>query len=470
MRQKPEKRAGFVKSVCGGDLHLLSEVESLLASFDSTETFLEMPAIAEIADEVLAENRQFSNGQVLGHYEIVGQIGAGGMGEVYLAQDGKLNRRVALKVMHRNLSSDNQANRRLLREAQAVALLDHPNICHIHEISETAECSFIVMQYVEGETLADILAKERLSVETALDLAIQIAEALAEAHAHNIIHRDIKPANIIVNEKRQAKVLDFGLAKFVEAENREDTVKRLNSSGAVMGTVPYMSPEQLCGKRLDTGTDIFSFGAMFYEMMTGQQAFARENNAEMISAILNDEPPLKKISEKLQPILKKSLMKNKTARYQTAQDLAKDLREVQKSGEFLPEDGDDFDEQKPTKNATTSPITQYNSNEQADSGSNKRRFYFWNSSDPSFGTVPLTEKIGSKNVAVKSSRINRPAVFLAAFTIFMVGATAVLFFRQSYKTDDLRQFDDLRPVRLVSWKAAAGAVIFRITAFRIMGN
>ena len=129
---------------------------------------------------------------------------------------------------------------------------------------------------------------------------------------------------------------------------------------------------------------------------------------------------------------------------------------MQKSGDFLPAAGDDFDEQKQTKNVTTSPIAQKNSNEQASSGSNKRRFYFWNSSDPGFGTVPLTEKIGSKNVEVKSSRINRPAVFLAAFTIFMVGATAVLFFRQSYKTDDSRQFDDLRPVRLVSWKIAPG--------------
>ena len=279
LRQKSERREGFVNQACGGDEILLAEVESLLASFDSAEDFLETPAIAEVADQLLTESRQFSNGQLLGRYEIIGQIGAGGMGEVYLARDKQLNRRVALKVLHQNLSADNQANRRLLREAQAAALFDHPNICAIYEISETDDCSFIVMQYVEGETLADILAKERLSVETSLDLAIQIVDALAEAHANHIIHRDIKPANIIVNKKGQAKVLDFGLAKFVEAETGEETVKSLNTSGAVMGTVPYMSPEQLRGHLLDARTDIFSFGAVFYEMVGGRQAFARDNNA-----------------------------------------------------------------------------------------------------------------------------------------------------------------------------------------------
>ncbi|MGI9055678.1 MAG: protein kinase domain-containing protein [Pyrinomonadaceae bacterium] len=457
LRQKPEERGEFVKSVCGGDEILLSEIESLLASFDSTETFLETPAIAKVADEVLSENRQFSNGQILDHYEIIRQIGAGGMGEVYLAQDAKLHRRVALKVLLRNLSSDNQAKRRLLREARAAALLDHPNICHIHEISETADCSFIVMQYVEGKTLAELLAEESSGIEKSLELAIQIADALSEAHAHNIIHRDIKPANIIINEKGQAKVLDFGLAKFVEAESRENTVKRLHSSGAVMGTVPYMSPEQLCGKPLDTGTDIFSFGALFYEMLTGRQAFARETNAEIISAILNDEPPLTKIPKKLRPILQKSLMKNKAERYQTAQDLTRDLRDVQKSKGLLTENADESDDPRRTENVSTSKIEPIDSNGQPPSGSNKRRFYFWNSSEPDIATVPLTEKIGSKkNVEIKSSGLNPSVILLSALTIFFIGGAAVLFFWKFNQTDDSRSFDALRPVKLVSWKATAG--------------
>jgi len=259
LRQKPEERRKFVHQACGKDKTLLAEVESLLSSHDSAESFMETPAVAKVAGVIKAETKQLKTGKCFGHYEIIRQIGAGGMGEVYLAADTKLNRKVALKVLHQNLSSDNQANRRLLREAQAAATLDHPHICAIYEISETGDGSFIVMQYVEGETLADILA-ERPDIEKSLDLAIQISDALAEAHAHNIIHRDVKPANIIVNEKGQAKVLDFGLAKFVEAESNKETAQRLNSSGAVMGTVPYMSPEQLRGKRLDARTDIFSFG------------------------------------------------------------------------------------------------------------------------------------------------------------------------------------------------------------------
>lgn len=457
LRQKPEERAHFVKSVCRGDETLLSEIESLLASFDSAETFLETPAISKIADEFLSENSQFSNGQILGHYEIIERIGAGGMGEVYLARDMKLYRRVALKVLHRDLTTDEQSNRRLLREAQAAALLDHPNICHIHEIAEAGDCGFIVMQYVEGKTLAELMAEESLSVENALELAIQIADALVEAHAHNIIHRDIKPANIIVNEKRQAKVLDFGLAKFVEAENRENTVKRLNSSGAVMGTVPYMSPEQLCGKRLDARSDIFSFGALFYEMLTGRPAFARENNAEVISAILNDQPPLQSIPKSLQLILQKSLLKNKAERFQTAQDLARELRGAKKSIDLLPENDSESESDRQAETVSTSKIEQIDSTKQARSGSNKRQFYFWNSSNPNIGTVPPTEKISTRKTAKsKPVRFNHPFVLLSALTIFSIGGAAVLFFWNFNKTEDPRQFDALRPVRLVSWKAAAG--------------
>jgi len=174
---------------------------------------METPAVAGIAGVIEAETKILEKGKCFGHYEILRQLGAGGMGEVYLARDVKLNRRVALKVLPENLSAETEANQRLVREAQAAATLDHPHICQIYEIAEAEDCSFIVMQYIEGETLAEKLGKEKLSVQRSLDLAIQIADALAEAHAHHVIHRDIKPANVIVNEKGQAKVLDFGLAK-----------------------------------------------------------------------------------------------------------------------------------------------------------------------------------------------------------------------------------------------------------------
>ncbi|MGI8638365.1 MAG: protein kinase domain-containing protein [Pyrinomonadaceae bacterium] len=455
LRQKSERREGFVNRACGGDEVLLAEVESLLASFDSAEDFLETPAIAKVADQLLTESRQFSNGQLLGHYEIVGQIGAGGMGEVYLARDKQLNRRVALKVLHRNLSADNQANRRLLREAQAAALFDHPNICAIYEISETDDCSFIVMQYVEGETLADILAKERLSVETSLDLAIQIVDALAEAHANHIIHRDIKPANIVVNKKGQAKVLDFGLAKFVEAETGEETVKSLNTSGAVMGTVPYMSPEQLRGKQLDARSDIFSFGAVFYEMVGGRQAFARDNNAETISAILNDQPDWTKIPARLRLILQKSLMKNKDGRYPSARDLARDLQDLRKSGEILSETDGGFDERRQPETVSTSPFEQIVSDGQA--RPKTRRFYFWQSSNENARAAPETGEIGNKQTAgSKIAWLNRSFI-LSALTIFLVTGAAVWLVWQFNKNNDSGNFDALRPLRLISWKSGAGS-------------
>jgi len=332
LRRTADERERFVAENCGGDDDLRREVQSLLSSFDDASSFMQKPAVGEVAEVVVGLNQPRAAGRRFGHYEIVRQIGAGGMGEVYLARDVKLNRRVALKVLPENLSAETEANQRLVREAQAAATLDHPHICQIYEIAEAEDCSFIVMQYIEGETLAEKLGKEKLSVQTSLDLAIQITDALAEAHAHHVIHRDIKPANVIVNEKGQAKVLDFGLAKFIKIENEEETAKMLSKSGAIMGTVPYMSPEQVRGNKLDARTDIFSFGAMFYEMLRGRQPFARENNAETISAILNDEPSWTEIPPKLQLIVKKSLTKNRDGRYQTAGDLVRDLRELQHSG------------------------------------------------------------------------------------------------------------------------------------------
>jgi serine/threonine protein kinase len=329
LRQTPKERPQFLDRVCSDDKNLRGEVESLLASFDSAESFMESPAVGDYAtDKVLTESRKFAQGQILGHYEIIRQIGTGGMGDVYLANDLELQRHVAIKILHENLSWKSQAKQRLLREARAVAKLDHPNICAIYEISEAEDCSFIVMQFVSGETLADILTKQRLSVEKSLDLAIQIADALEEAHLHHIIHRDIKPSNIIVNNKGQLKVLDFGLAKIIEAETDEKATNKLSSSGAIMGTVPYMSPEQLRGKTLDVRTDIFSFGVLLYEMLSGISPFQHDSNAESISSILNDEPDLNLIPPELRPIIRKSLMKKKNERYQTAKNLLFDLKNL----------------------------------------------------------------------------------------------------------------------------------------------
>ena len=462
LRHIPEERPVFLEQICGGDKILRGKVESLLSSYDEAESFLESPAVGEVAEALVAENSQLASGRNLGHYEIIRQIGAGGMGKVYLATDTKLNRPVALKVLHQNLSSDNRANRRLLREAQAAALLDHPHICQIFEISESDDGSFIVMQYVEGETLADVLVK-RPGVEKSLDLAIQIADALAEAHAHNIIHRDIKPANIIVNEKWQAKVLDFGLAKFVEAESRGDTAKRLNSSGGVMGTVPYMSPEQLRGKRLDARTDIFSFGAMFYEMLCGRQAFAGESHAETISAILNDQPNLTKIPERLQPIVRKSLMKNCADRYQTATDLTRDLRGVRQSSKFLPETNGKSTNPGQAKKVSGWSFKRTFSRETERFSPKSRRFYFWKSSTP--GIAPETDSVSNKRTTQSQTvRRNYSAVF-SVLTFFLLIGAAVWFGWQFKKVDRSSSFDTLRPVRLISWKVGAAGSVY--TDYRV---
>jgi eukaryotic-like serine/threonine-protein kinase len=334
LRHRPEERSKFLDEICADDETVRREVESLLSSFDHAESFMEKPIIGEMAEATTIKKTVFDKGQCLGHYEIIEQIGAGGMGEVYLAQDMRLNRRVALKVLPAASLSNQEANQRLWREARAAAMLDHPHICSIHEISEADGCNFIVMQYVVGETLAEKLKREKMNLCEVLNIAIQVTDPLEEAHAHGIIHRDIKPANIIVNDKGQAKVLDFGLAKFsaenLIAKSKVTTAKPLSKSGAIMGTVPLMSPEQVRGKRLDARTDIFSFGATLYEMSCGRSPFAGDTDAETISAILRDEPSWAEIPDPLQPIVQKSLMKKADERYQTAQDLLADLRQLQK--------------------------------------------------------------------------------------------------------------------------------------------
>ena len=224
LEHKVEERTAFLERACDDDDGLRREVESLLASFEESDSIIQTPVAEAVADLFSTDQSESLVGKRLGHYEVVSLLGAGGMGQVYLAQDTRLNRRVALKVLSPVSSADHEANQRLWREARAAATLDHPHICAIHEIAETDCCSFIVMQYVEGETLARRLKRQRMGLPETLKIAIQVAGALQEAHEAHVIHRDIKPANIMVNDKGQAKVLDFGLAKFA-AENLEATTK-----------------------------------------------------------------------------------------------------------------------------------------------------------------------------------------------------------------------------------------------------
>jgi tetratricopeptide (TPR) repeat protein len=280
-------------------------------------------------------------GRRLGHYEIVSRLGAGGMGEVYLAHDTRLDRQVAVKVMPVRLTSDPESTRRFLREARTAAALDHPNICAIHEVSEDAGRSFIVMQYVEGETLGAKLARERPSWSESLTLAQQIAEALAEAHARRIVHRDIKPANVMITPRGQAKVLDFGLAKSVPAgapvSPEVATASLLSTPGLVVGTAPYMSPEQVRGDRVDARTDIWSFGVVVYEMLSGKRPFDASTSIETFSAILARDPlPLAGEGmglPELERLVGKCLEKDPEHRYQTMPELQGDLERARRAVE-----------------------------------------------------------------------------------------------------------------------------------------
>ena len=268
----------------------------------------------------------------IGTYRVIRRLGAGGMGEVFLAVDERLHRQVAVKRALPSALPHPQADRRLLTEARAAAQLDHPHICAIFEVGEDAGVPFIVMPVVEGETLDTRLRSGPLPVADAVDIAAQIADALVAAHARGILHRDIKPANLILNTRGQVRVMDFGLARLHEpGEAEADTISRLTASGSAIGTAPYMSPEQARGERVDARTDLFSLGVVLYEMLAGRRPFRGGSFAETVASTLNDEPASlvrqrPDIPDELARIVAKALRKSRDERYQSATDLLVDLR------------------------------------------------------------------------------------------------------------------------------------------------
>ncbi|MCI0413805.1 tetratricopeptide repeat-containing serine/threonine-protein kinase [bacterium] len=281
--------------------------------------------------------------QTISHYKILSKLGAGGMGEVYLAEDTKLGRKVGIKFLAQELVEDEVARKRLIREAQAAATLDHPNICGVYEVGEEDGLTFIVMQYVEGQTLAERMQSKHPETREILELGLQIAEALSEAHGKGIMHRDVKPQNVLVNSRGQVKVMDFGLAKSTAPESnvdsQMDTRTTLTQTGSVVGTLLYMSPEQLRGEKLDTRSDTFSFGTLLYVMVSGHHPFAGTNQADTISAILTRDPPLLSryapdLPLELQRIISKAMSKDREKRYQSMKDLSLDLRTLRDRLEF----------------------------------------------------------------------------------------------------------------------------------------
>jgi Tol biopolymer transport system component/serine/threonine protein kinase len=337
LEREPDQRKPFLEQACAGDVELRKEVEALLVAHDMAGSFVERPAL-NLAAQALAHGQgQSLIGTRLGPYEILSLLGRGGMGEVYRVRDTRLDRIDALKILPPEVATDPDRLRRFVREAKAASALNHPNIATIYEIGESDGIHWIAMELVEGQTLAERLKRNALAPDEILDIGIQAAEALEEAHSKGITHRDIKPANLMLTSKGQVKVLDFGLAKITRVEGQGSALVASTDSqtfpGLVMGTARYMSPEQVLGQPVDHRTDIFSLGVVLYEMAAGQHPFAGESPSAIFEAILHQTPtwPARvqaRIPEELRRIIQKALEKFCQIRYPTASDLGTDLKRL----------------------------------------------------------------------------------------------------------------------------------------------
>jgi serine/threonine-protein kinase len=346
LERNPAERSAFLNQACADDPALRSEVESLISSHDQAGDAIEGMAV-QAATEMLANDRTGPmEGRLIGRYQVLSLIGRGGMGEVFLAQDASLGRKVALKLLRAEFTGDEDRLRRFRQEARAASALNHPNILTIHEIGQDGSLHFMATEYVEGETLREHISRARMAQSQALDVAAQVAGALAAAHNAGIIHRDIKPENVMLRTDGYVKVLDFGLAKLTDrapasGDSAWPVVGKVETNpGVVMGTVQYMSPEQARGLEVDARTDIFSLGVVIYEMVAGRAPFEGKTVTDMLVAILEKEPPPLKnlapeqIPAELDRIITKTLRKNPDERYQTSKELCVDLQRLRQKLEI----------------------------------------------------------------------------------------------------------------------------------------
>ncbi len=352
----PEDRVAYVAAECGADENLRREVERLIESHQQADkdNFINSPAVAEVAPLLIAEDREsevskdrLEPGQQVSHYRIIKKLGAGAMGEVYLAEDTRLDRTVALKILPADVASDKRRMQRFKQEAKLASSLNQPNILTIFEFGDTESLHFIASEYVDGATLREHVTGSQIKLPEIIDLSAQVVAALDAAHEAKIVHRDIKPENIMVRRRDGVvKVLDFGLAKLTEKTSAESVGRsesQVNTElllrtrpGTVMGTISYMSPEQAQGLRVDERTDLWSTGVLMYEMVAGCVPFIGVTSSHTIVDILEKEPaPLaslgtRRVPAELQRIVSKALAKNADERYQTAKDMLIDLRNLKK--------------------------------------------------------------------------------------------------------------------------------------------
>ena len=328
-----DERDGFLTRACSEDADLRSEVLSLLASHDDERPFLEASPVAGAAhliaaglDEADEPSAELRPGNRIGQYEVRESLGAGGMGQVYRARDTRLDRFVALKIVHDTaggLSAD-----RVLREARAASALNHPNICTIYEVGEFEGRPFLAMEYIAGQALSGVIPPAGLRAEDVVSYGVQIADALAHAHEHGVIHRDLKGANVVVTPQGRAKVLDFGLAKRVAGGGAIPQAGTLTQTGTIAGTLAFMAPELLRDQRADARSDIWALGVLLYEMASGQRPFLGGTPFEVTSAILKDTPPLlpPSVPAGLQSVIFRCLARDPDDRFQRASDLVAALQ------------------------------------------------------------------------------------------------------------------------------------------------
>ena len=413
-RDRSEREA-FLDEACAGDMVLRSEVEALISSDEGAGSFIETPAFELAAEMMAGEQSKIVAGQAIGPYQVAASLGSGGMGDVYLAHDSRLDRKVALKLLPAYFTRDEQRLRRFQHEARAVSALNHPNIITIFEIGIAESIHFIATEYITGQTLHERMSSRRMSLGEALDVAIQVASALASAHQAGIVHRDIKPENIMLREDGYVKVLDFGLAKLTEGHVTAPTlVKAETNPGVVMGTTSYMSPEQARGHEVDRRTDIFSLGVVVYEMVAGRLPFEAETTSDVIAAILKQEPaPLSRYSrevpEELEWIVTKTLAKDREERYQTVKEMVFDLKRLKQRLDYEAEQQRSLTPNSNTHGVTTSsePTSSTTDREQiVDTG------------------MSVSRKTSSAEYLISEIKRHKPGALLA-LAIFIIAAAGI---------------------------------------------